>query len=165
MARDVRAVGNAILDVAEREGLQLSNLPINKIIYLAHAWYLSQYNEPLVDSPFEAWQYGPVHPQVYRQFKRHGDKPVIGRLTRIDLITGEDVPFEVNLSEQELNHIDQMTKFYGTKSAYWLVQKTHEPGSPWDQVWTAAESKPVPGMVIPDSVTESYYKEILRRAV
>ncbi|MGZ3400857.1 MAG: Panacea domain-containing protein [Caulobacteraceae bacterium] len=165
MAKDVREVGNAILDVASREGLALSNLPFNKVIYFAHAWWLAQYGEPLVDSPFEAWQHGPVHPQIYRQMKMYGDKPIAGRLTRIDLATGRDVPVEVSLSDRELDHIEQMTRFYGSKPAYWLVQKTHEPGAPWDQVWTAGEAKPVPGMTIPDSITESYYRGILRRRV
>ncbi|MDA1322534.1 MAG: DUF4065 domain-containing protein, partial [Proteobacteria bacterium] len=82
MARDVREIANAVLDVAEANGFVLSNLPLNKIIYFAHAWYLAQYNEPLVDSAFEAWQHGPVHPQVYRQLRTFGDKPIKGRLTR-----------------------------------------------------------------------------------
>lgn len=165
MARDVREIANAILDVAESDGLTLSNLPLNKIIYFAHAWYLAQYGVPLVDSPFEAWQHGPVHPQIYRQLKSYGDKPIKGRLTQIDLVTGNDIPVEPHLSDQERQHVEQMTRFYGTKSAYWLVQKTHEPGAPWDQVWTVAEGKPVPGMVISDSMTESYYRSILRRRV
>ncbi|MEH0195157.1 type II toxin-antitoxin system antitoxin SocA domain-containing protein [Caulobacter sp. CCNWLY153] len=165
MARDVREVGNAILAVARREGFALSNLPFNKIVYFAHAWYLAHYGEPLVDSGFEAWQYGPVHPQIYRQMRQYGDQVITGWLTRIDLDTGEDVPVEVKLDERAMAHIEQMTRFYGCKSAYWLVQKTHEPGAPWDQVWTAAEEKPVPGMVIPDSVTEAYYREILKRGV
>ena len=165
MARDVREVANAILDVADANGLTLSNLPLNKIIYFAHAWYLAQYGEPLVESAFEAWQHGPVHPQVYRQLRSHGDKPVHKRLTRIDFDTGRDVTVESKLSVQEYNHIEQMTKFYGTKSAYWLVQKTHEPGAPWDQIWTASEQQPMPGMVIPDSITESYYRDILKRRV
>jgi uncharacterized phage-associated protein len=158
MARDVREIGNAILDVAEKRGLALSPLPFNKIIYFAHAWYLALYSQPLVDSPFEAWQYGPVHPQVYRQTKIFGDQPIKGRLTRVDLSTGRDIPFEVNLSSIELMHVEQNTEFYGAKSAGWLINATHEPGAPWDQVWTSAQSRPVPGMVIPDVLTESYYR-------
>lgn len=165
MAKDVREVGNAILKIAWREGLSLSNLPFNKIVYFAHAWYLAQHGEPLIDSEFEAWQFGPVHPQIYRQFRQYGDQPITGLLTRIDLDTGRDVPVEVNLEESIMSHLDRMTRFYGDKTAYWLVQKTHEPGAPWDQVWTASETKPVPGMTIPDAVTEAYYREILRRRV
>src|SRR5258706_1711537 len=120
--RDVREVANAILDVAERESLMLSNLALNKIVYFAHAWFLALRRRPLVDSFFEAWQFGPVHPQIYRQMKKFGDRPITGRLTRINLDTGHDVPFEVRLPADELEHIDKITSFYGIRSASWLVE-------------------------------------------
>ena len=165
MARDVRQVGNAILDAAARDGVTLSNLALNKIIYFAHAWYLALYSQPLVDSPFEAWQYGPVHPQVYHQLKRYSDQPITSRLTRIDLETGADVPIEVSLSAEEEDHITKITRFYGTRSASWLVEATHEPGAPWDQVWSAAERSPCPGMAIPDDLTERFYSQKRRNRV
>lgn len=165
IARDVREVGNAILDVAQQEGLQLSNLPFNKIIYFAHVWFLALHSRPLVDSSFEAWQYGPVHPQIYRQMKRYGDQAITGRLTRIDLTTGKDVPFEVALAAEEMEHVEKMTLFYGPRSASWLVEATHEHGAPWEQVWSAAKTRPDPGMVIPDDLSELHYRNKLRRLV
>ena len=165
MARDVREIGNAILEIAQREGIRLSNLSLNKIVYFAHAWFLALHSRPLVDSPFEAWQHGPVHPQIYRQFKRFGDQPIKGRLTRIDIATGQDIPFEVTLPSDEMAHVEKMTLFYGTRSASWLIEATHEPGAPWDQIWSAGESRPIPGMAIPDDLTASYYRNKLRRRV
>jgi uncharacterized phage-associated protein len=157
MARDVREVANAILDAAARDGVTLSNLALNKIAYFSHAWYLAIYSKPLIDSHFEAWQYGPVHPQLYHQLKRFGDQPVTSRLTRIDLDTGKDVPVEVRLSAEEVEHIAKITRFYSVRSASWLVEATHEPGAPWDQVWSAAERTPCPGMIIPDEITQKFY--------
>ncbi len=157
MARDVREIGNAILDVLTEDGASLSNLALNKILYFAHAWFLAIYSKPLIDSSFEAWQYGPVHPQVYHQFKKFGDKPITSRLTRIDLNTGKDTPVEVALDEHEADHIAKIARFYGVRSASWLVEATHEPGAPWDQVWSAAEQAPCPGMIIPDELTEHFY--------
>ena len=162
--RDVREIGNAILDIAQSANFQLSNLPFNKILYFAHAWFLATHSRPLIDSSFEAWQYGPVHPQIYRQMKQYGDQPITGRLTRIDFTTGQDVPFEVALTAEEMNHIKDMTLFYGGKSASWLVNATHEPGAPWDQVWSSAEAQAVPGMIIPDTLTEIYYRNKLKRS-
>lgn len=146
-----------MLDVADGAGYALSNMTLNKIVYFAHAWYLAQYSQPLVDSPFEAWQFGPVHPQIYRQLKRFGERRIRTRLTRIDLETGADVPVEVSLSEKQLDMVERITLFYGHRSAAKLVEMSHEPGAPWDQVWSAAERTPSPGMVIPDALTESFY--------
>lgn len=158
MARDVREVANAILAAADAAKLLLTNMSLNKIAYFAHAASLAHYGRPLVDSPFEAWQYGPVHPQLYRQLKRFKDQPVTGRLTRVDLETGGDVPYEVRLSQEEKDLIDRITVFYGVMPAGRLVEISHEPGAPWDQVWAAGEKEARPGMIISDAATESFYK-------
>jgi uncharacterized phage-associated protein len=157
MTRDVREVGNAILEIASQDGIKLSNLALNKIAYFAHAWFLAIYSKPLIDSAFEAWQYGPVHPQLYHQLKRFGDRPITAKLTRIDLDTGQDTPVQITLDDEELEHIAKITRFYGVRSASWLVEATHEPGAPWDQVWSAAERTPCPGMIISDELTERFY--------
>lgn len=164
MARDVREIGNAILAIAEAAGFRLTNMSLNKIVYFAHAWCLAQLGRPLVDSPFEAWQYGPVHPQVYRQLKGYKDQPVVGRLTRIDMATGRDVPMVANLDPEEQALVERVTHFYGRLSAARLVEISHEPGAPWDQVWTAGEREARPGMVIPDSMTESFYRSKVSRS-
>ena len=158
MAYDVRDVGNAVLEAAAKGGFALSNMSLNKIVYFAHGWFLAQYGEPLVDSAFEAWQYGPVHPQIYRQFKSYKDQPIRSRLTKIDLATGAQVPYRVSLPSREAELIERITLFYGRFTAAKLVEISHQPGAPWDQVWCSAEAAPCPGMQIPDSVTESFYR-------
>src|SRR5262245_56866062 len=121
MARDVREVANAILAAADAGGLRLTNMTLNKIAYFVHAASLAYYGRPLVDSAFEAWQYGPVHPQLYRQLKRFKDQPVSERLTRVDLETVRDVPVEVRLDPDERDLVDRMTAFYGAMPAGRLV--------------------------------------------
>ena len=164
MARDVREVANAILAAADAEGFVLTNMALNKIVYFAHAWRLALHGRPLVDSPFEAWQYGPVHPPVYRQMKVWQDRPIQGRLTRIDLATGQDVPVAADLDPDEADLVRRVTAFYAPLPAGRLVEISHEPGAPWDQVWAAGEREARPGMVIPDSLTESFYRSKLARS-
>jgi uncharacterized phage-associated protein len=161
MPSDVRQIANAVLDAADRAGFPLTNMSLNKIVYFAHAWHLARYSEPLIDSLFEAWQYGPVHPQLYRQLKHFGEAPISTRLTRIDLHTGADVPVEVHLSETQIETIEQITLFYGRFPAWKLVEFSHRSGAPWDCVWSAAKYGPVPGMIIPDELTESFYRKRL----
>ena len=158
MVRDVREIANAILAAAEAASLRLTNMSLNKIAYFAHASSLAYYGRPLIDSPFEAWQYGPVHPQLYRQLKQFRDQTITGRLTRIDLVTGRDVPYEVCLDQEDKDLIDRITIFYGAMPAGRLVEISHEPGAPWDQVWAAGEREARPGMIISDAATESFYK-------
>jgi uncharacterized phage-associated protein len=162
MAHDVREIANAVLDIADEANFGLTNMALNKIVYFAHAWYLATKFRPLVDSPFEAWQFGPVHPQIYRQLKSYNDCIVETRLTRIDLESGRDIPVEVRLDHDEMRHVDRVVRFYGGFPAAKLVRLSHEPGAPWDQVWKQAGRRACPGMIISDALTESHYRSKLR---
>lgn len=63
--------------LAERSGWTLSNLELQKILYLAHMFHLGRTGgEPLVPGYFEAWDYGPVHPDLYHRAKVFGSDPV-----------------------------------------------------------------------------------------
>lgn len=55
----------------------LSNLELNKILYMAHMVYMGTHDgEPLVDENFQAWDYGPVLPSVYHKAKTFGGDAV-----------------------------------------------------------------------------------------
>lgn len=55
----------------------LSNLQIQKILYIAHMAYLGEHDEPLIgDDHFQAWDYGPILPKLYRQLKPFGSSPI-----------------------------------------------------------------------------------------
>ena len=42
---------------------------MQKMCYLAHMFYLGTHGESLVDGQFEAWDLGPVHPDLYHLVK------------------------------------------------------------------------------------------------
>jgi uncharacterized phage-associated protein len=163
VARDVREVANAALEIGDRFSLSITNLALNKILYFAHGWHLALFEVPLIDSPFEAWEFGPGHPQIYRQLKQFGKQPIKRRLTRIDVETGQDVSMIPNLSSQQYETIERVLIFYGKYSVSRLVQISHEPGAPWDQIWEGSGGKGNPGMIIPDAITKEYYASKLSR--
>ena len=55
---------------------QMTNLGLNKVLYIAHMLHLGERGEPLVDETFEAWDYGPVLPSVYRAARGYGADPI-----------------------------------------------------------------------------------------
>ena len=61
----------------EKSGWSLSNLELQKLLYLAQVEHAAN-NEgaPLVAEPFQAWDYGPVIPRLYRKLKMFGSSPV-----------------------------------------------------------------------------------------
>lgn len=62
--------------LCERSGWTLSNLDVQKLVYLAHMFNLGRTGHPLVDGHFQAWEYGPVHPALYHRVKVFGSDPV-----------------------------------------------------------------------------------------
>ena len=55
---------------------RVTNLQLQKILYLSQMFYLGMTGERLADVSFEAWDYGPVAPEVYRQVRSFGSSPI-----------------------------------------------------------------------------------------
>ena len=73
MSYSAKAIANYFLGLADAEKKPISHLKIQKLVYIAHGWYLAIKGEPLVGDEYaEAWQYGPVFPSLYHEFKIHG---------------------------------------------------------------------------------------------
>lgn len=150
---DGRALANAILDTAEEHGIPMTNMAVLKTIYFCHGWSLAGVAELLCSSTFEAWEYGPVVPVVYHQFRRFGATPIKDRCQRICLETGSDLPFSYSLTASQSEQLHRFVEFYGSKPALHLSDMTHEPGGAWDLVWSGANARP--GMRISNEVIKA----------
>jgi len=63
--------------VCERSNWRVTNLAIQKILYLAHMGHMGENGGArLLASQFEAWDYGPVEPNLYHKVKFFGDGPI-----------------------------------------------------------------------------------------
>lgn len=69
-------VFQAAKKVCELGGWEVTNLKLQKILYLAQMVNLGRYGRRLVDETFEAWDYGPVSPRLYHKTKVFGAGPV-----------------------------------------------------------------------------------------
>lgn len=69
-------VRTAARRLCEKSNWSLSNLELQKLLYIAHMFHLGQEGEPLVAGDFQAWMYGPVHKELYDQIKAFGADPV-----------------------------------------------------------------------------------------
>ena len=68
----------------------LTNLQLQKLLYLSHLLYLGENREPLILEHFQAWKFGPVLPQVYNRVKVFKDRPVLNIFYGIDLLSEND---------------------------------------------------------------------------
>ncbi len=64
--------------LCEKSGWTLSNLELQKMAYITHMFYMGQHeqHEPLSGGAFQAWNYGPVDPDLYHLIKRFGFDPI-----------------------------------------------------------------------------------------
>lgn len=101
-------------------GDTISNLKLQKLLYYCQGLHLAMYEEPLFPEKIYAWNYGPVVPEVYSQYKAFGAK-------------GIDVPDEVDTSvfnENQKELINDVFTLFGQFSALKLMEMTHEE-TPW----------------------------------
>lgn len=128
---DVRAVANLLIQYGRAQGLPLSNLSLQKVLYFAHGLYLTRFEKPLVDGYFEAWENGPVHPLVYHTFKQFGSSAIQRPADRLDLRTRKRVVVEPPASEDVRFFLRTVSRTYGRMTAPQLVGWSHRKEAPW----------------------------------
>ncbi len=156
MPFDARAVANHFLDLSEAKGCSLTPMKIQKLVYFAHGWHLAVTNgDALIDEQVEAWPYGPVIPSLYRSLRGYGDQSITDRIKdfrRVEKIDGHYRYRTLSMqgdSEKESfarSLLDRVWEIYAPFTAIQLSNMTHQPGTPWYQVYSRYK---VHGMRIP----------------
>ena len=70
------SIFSAAKRLGKKSNWSLTNLEMQKMCYLAHMFYLGIHEERLVDGNFEAWDLGPVHPDLYHLVKGFRSDPI-----------------------------------------------------------------------------------------
>lgn len=159
---DARSVANYILVVRRHFGFDTTNLELQKLLFFCHAKFLTKYGRKLLDGNFEAWEHGPVHPIIYREFKEFGSSPIVRRAESMNLVTGEKRIVESPKDSFARTHITEVVLELRELSAWQLREKSHARGGPWHTVWESAKVNLASQVIIPDSVIrERYHRHIL----
>lgn len=142
MTYNATQIANWFINRAERDGRSLSIMSLLKLTYIAHGWRLEITDRPLFNNRIEAWQYGPVIPDVYRAFRSQG-VDVVNPLPGVAPISAPDEPF-----------LEEIWKLYGGLSAFQLSDITHVPGGPWSLATQMGGNY----AHIPDELIKQHYK-------
>lgn len=157
-AFDPRAIANLLLDEADQRDITVTNLALQKLLYFAHGIYLTQNKRPLVSGYFEAWQYGPVHPAVYRAFKDAGSSRIRIRAQGRDPLTGRARELPTPTDHEVVDLVRHVLVSYGRMSPGRLVDLSHAKGSPWAFIADKARTNIAFGLRIPDNVIEERFR-------
>ncbi len=126
MAYDARSVANEFIKQARNDGRTLTNMQLQKLVYIAHGYSLAILHRPLVKQSVEAWRYGPVIPDLYHALRQYKS----GNVTEpINLLPSEE------LSETDHALVASVLNAYGQFSGTQLSTMTHKEGTPWREIY------------------------------
>ncbi len=150
-----KSIANYFIELAKARGERLTPMKLQKLVYYAIGWYAGYTGRPLVDEPVEAWQYGPVIPSLYHEFKKFGSGQILEKATDID---DNFELYEVTPPEDPnvRKFLDNIWTSYGHFTAIKLSDMTHAAQGPWDLTWS--ESLGVRGTDIPFERMQNYFR-------
>ena len=165
MAYNAKAVANYLLDLANVEGEAITPMKLQKLIYYAHGWHLAVTGQPLITDKVEAWEYGPVVPSVYQDFKRFGNEPITSPAQDFRWDNGQvavstpEIPVgDAHEATREI--LRRVWDVYKGRTALELSRMTHAPDSPWSQVAAPFGGKAQTGVTISNRLIRSYFAEM-----
>lgn len=126
---------------------KVTNLSLQKLLFLSHMLDLGAGRSGLVDHEFEAWDYGPVEPSLYQRLKAYGS-------SRVPDILGRDF---YKPGEPQFDAVSEVLAELKDAKASKLVAITHWDGGAWSKHY-------IPGMrrvTIPDAdILKEYEKRV-----
>ena len=105
-----------------------TNLKIQKLLYITEMAYvgINEGEAPLFSKDFEAWQYGPVIPDIYYDLREFGKKPIPKSFF------DENKKLENEPIRRFLIHIYDT---FGIRSAGRLVDYVHVENGAWEKAY------------------------------
>jgi uncharacterized phage-associated protein len=155
---DARGVANLVLGEAWARGMDVSNLKMQKLVFLCHAFLLVEKARDVIRGDFVAWKFGPVHHDVYDAFKQFGERSIERFATRVNPVTGQEIELTPVTDQDVRDVVTKVVAFYGSWSAGQLVRLTHAEDGPWDFVVRTAAKNANVGLRITKQVIEERFK-------
>ena len=122
----------------------ITNLHLQKLLYFVDIYYLINKKVRLIEENFEAWQYGPVIPNVYYEYSIFAAYP-------IGIIVKNIESFPKDFEGKLYGFIDKLANML----AWDLVKISHEENQPWYKTYHKYGEK----SVIPNDLLKEYADE------
>lgn len=147
-------IANYILDLADRDGVAVTPMKLQKLVYIAYGWALVLYDLQLFTEPIQAWKHGPVIPSLFHEFKVYTNNPITGRSFELNRDGSTWVSSIPRSDKQARRAVSGTWRAYGHHTAASLRNRTHAPDTPWSQVYNG-ESKH--GSAIPTDLIRKHF--------
>lgn len=136
---EVLLIARYIIEHEFKCNRSVSNLRLQKLLYFVQLYFLMCRNTPCFNAKMEAWDFGPVVPEVYHKYKRFGSM----------IIQEIDHSAHSEISSDDRILIDDMLDECANKTTRDLVEITHQQ-SPWKNAYR----NPITNEIPLDSIRE-----------
>ena len=148
---EAKAVANFFL-----KKQHLTQMKLHKLVYYSQGWHLTLRNAPLLSEMIQAWQFGPVVPSLYHEFKEFGVEPIDRLATQFNRVP------EIDLYDRFVRGLlEKIWKVYGVYTATRLSIMTHGRGSPWSV--TDHRNPGVRNVDIPNELIAAHFRRLRER--
>lgn len=158
-------IANEFLVLSFDDNDLVSPMKLLKLVYIAHGWNLAVYDKKLINEEVQAWKYGPVIRSLYDQVKEYGNTKITSLISiSVDFETLESevprIPRDTLEGDQALGLIRKVWKAYRHFTAIQLSNMTHQPGTPWFEVYMPTKDRNVLGQEIPEKLIKEKFLEL-----
>ena len=139
-----------IIAYANEHRYMMNMTKLQKLLYITYGVYMAVKGERLINEHPQAWPYGPVFPTTRNKLLKKDFS--VFKLTDANLkevADNSDMPSLMNL----------VFNSYGSKTAAFLSEWSHKPGSPWDKTVNQESFKW--GDRSPDELIQDYFKTLI----
>lgn len=159
----VMDVSRYIINHLNDEGSSVSNLKLQKLLYFVQGFFLCIKDEPCFEERIEAWDFGPVVPKVYHEYKIFGANSIPsieghfefsshGNSIEVRKIIFDDSIFS-DIDKGIINMVlDKLKKYSATK----LVDITHNQ-APWQKAYECGRNNTISNESIKECFEKGYF--------
>lgn len=139
-----RTVARWFVNHADRSsGEAITQLKLQKLVYYAEAWFLANFDCPLIEEDFEAWAHGPAVRTLYSKYREYG----------WEALPPERGP---EPTKEVAKFLDAVYREYGQFSAKRLEEMTHKE-TPWQAAREGLPPAEASSKIIPKLQIRNYY--------
>lgn len=144
-------IANAFISLARKEGRSLTNMQLQKLVYIAFGYFAGFRKDRLFVDDIQAWNYGPVIPNLYHALKKYGVGAVV-----------DDLPSKMPVSEETeaASVVRGVWNAYKRFSPIELSDLTHREGTPWQIIRDRTNNQRHAS--IPFEIIEEHYNQLIQ---
>lgn len=148
MVYKVLDVCRHVINYSNEKDYGISNLKLQKILYFIQAYFLISTKVQCFEERIEAWDFGPVVPEAYREYKQFGsgDIPSISYIIKFnenDIWQSKATKYNDDVILQEdKSRIESVVDKFADYSATDLVTITHAQ-TPWKNAYRRGQNREI----------------------